>query len=99
MKESFCCIKAFRKEIRYCEGERDSYFYFASLSAKTIVYKGMLTPDQVTRFYLDLMDLDMTTAIALVHSRFSTNTFLVGKEHILTDTLSTMAKLTLLEVM
>ena len=35
----------------------------------------MLTPDQVTRFYLDLMDLDMTTAIALVHSRFSTNTF------------------------
>lgn len=74
-RKLFVVLKRSEKEIRYCEGERDSYFYFASLSAKTIVYKGMLTPDQVTRFYLDLMDLDMTTAIALVHSRFSTNTF------------------------
>ncbi|MCD8391188.1 MAG: glutamate synthase large subunit [Firmicutes bacterium] len=53
----------------------DNYFYFASLSSRTIVYKGMLIPDQVTGFYLDLKDVDMTTAIALVHSRFSTNTF------------------------
>ncbi len=77
----FVVLKRAEKEIRYCEqpsniyNERDSYFYFASLSSRTIVYKGMLTPDQVSRFYLDLMDLDMTTAIALVHSRFSTNTF------------------------
>ncbi len=53
----------------------DNYFYFASLSARTVVYKGMLTPDQVSEFYLDLKDVDMKTAIALVHSRFSTNTF------------------------
>ena len=53
----------------------DNYFYFASLSARTLVYKGMLTPDQVNNFYLDLKDVDMETAIALVHSRFSTNTF------------------------
>ncbi|MFZ5647117.1 MAG: glutamate synthase large subunit [Bacillota bacterium] len=50
-------------------------FYFASLSSRTIVYKGMLTPEQLSSFYLDLNDLDMKTAIALVHSRFSTNTF------------------------
>lgn len=50
-------------------------FYIASLSAKTIVYKGMLTPKQLKEFYLDLADLDFTSALAMVHSRFSTNTF------------------------
>lgn len=50
-------------------------FYMASLSAKTIVYKGMLTPKQLRDFYLDLADLDFTSALAMVHSRFSTNTF------------------------
>ncbi len=50
-------------------------FYAASLSSSTIVYKGMLTPDQVGSFYLDLNDASMETAIALVHSRYSTNTF------------------------
>lgn len=53
----------------------DNYFYFASFSTRTIVYKGMLTPEQVNEFYLDLKDEDLETAIALVHSRFSTNTF------------------------
>ncbi|MDU3614716.1 MAG: glutamate synthase central domain-containing protein, partial [Enterococcus avium] len=47
----------------------------ASLSSKTIVYKGMLTPGQLRDFYLDLSDLDFTSALAMVHSRFSTNTF------------------------
>lgn len=50
-------------------------FYFASLSSRTIVYKGMLTTEQVDQFYLDMTDPDFETAIALVHSRFSTNTF------------------------
>ena len=50
-------------------------FYIASLSSRTIVYKGMLTSLQLRHFYLDLSDLDFTTAMALVHSRFSTNTF------------------------
>ncbi len=65
--------KLAEKEIR--KTGNDNYFYFASLSARTLVYKGMLTPDQVNEFYLDLKDVDMETAIALVHSRFSTNTF------------------------
>ncbi len=50
-------------------------FYIASLSSRTIVYKGMLTADQLDEFYPDLRDERMTTALALVHSRYSTNTF------------------------
>ncbi|OYD06482.1 glutamate synthase large subunit [Paludifilum halophilum] len=49
--------------------------YIASLSSRTIVYKGMLTPDQMNDFYLDLNDPDFTSALSLVHNRFSTNTF------------------------
>ena len=67
--------KRAESEIRHGEKERDRYFYIASMSCRTIVYKGMLTPEQVSEFYLDLKDVDMETAIALVHSRFSTNTF------------------------
>jgi len=50
-------------------------FYVCSLSAKTIIYKGMLTPDQVERYYPDLTDSSFASALCLVHSRFSTNTF------------------------
>lgn len=50
-------------------------FYFASLSSRTIVYKGMLTPFQVDKYFLELKDPVMETALALVHSRYSTNTF------------------------
>lgn len=53
----------------------DPNFYVPSLSSRTLVYKGMLTPMQVPEFYPDLRDQRMETAIALVHSRFSTNTF------------------------
>jgi glutamate synthase (NADPH/NADH) large chain len=52
-----------------------STFYIASLSSRTIVYKGMLTPEQLVSFYPELSDPDLESAIALVHSRFSTNTF------------------------
>ena len=48
--------------------------YVASLSCRTIVYKGMFLVDQLRRFYLDLQDPDYKSAIAIVHSRFSTNT-------------------------
>ncbi len=54
--------------------DQDS-FYFASLSSRTIVYKGMLTTEQLNQFYKDLNDRQFETALALVHSRFSTNTF------------------------
>ncbi len=49
--------------------------YFPSLSCRTIVYKGMLTTPQLEEFYLDLGDDRVESALALVHSRFSTNTF------------------------
>jgi len=51
------------------------YFYVCSLSTKVIIYKGMLTPGQLLTFYPDLRDKDYTTHLAMVHSRFSTNTF------------------------
>jgi len=51
------------------------YWYIASLSYKTLVYKGMLNTVQVEEYFLDLSDPDMESALALVHSRFSTNTF------------------------
>ncbi|PWT94122.1 MAG: glutamate synthase subunit alpha, partial [Blastocatellia bacterium] len=50
-------------------------FYVSSLSYKTIVYKGMLTAGQLPQFYPDLTEGDLTSALAMVHSRFSTNTF------------------------
>ncbi|MBE9181535.1 glutamate synthase large subunit [Oculatella sp. LEGE 06141] len=53
----------------------DSYWYPSSLSARTLVYKGMLMPEQVGQYYPDLHDPDLESALGLVHSRFSTNTF------------------------
>lgn len=50
-------------------------FYICSFSSRTIVYKGMLLSTQLSDFYLDFKDVNMESAIALVHSRFSTNTF------------------------
>ena len=55
--------------------EHQSAVYFPSLSCRTLVYKGMLTTAQVEPFFPDLSDERYTSAIALVHSRFSTNTF------------------------
>ena len=49
--------------------------YFPSLSSRTIVYKGMLTTPQLAEYYLDINDPRTESALALVHSRFSTNTF------------------------
>ncbi len=50
-------------------------FYVCSLSTKVIIYKGMLTTEQLFQYYPDLADEDYTTHLAMVHSRFSTNTF------------------------
>src|SRR5512143_670735 len=52
-----------------------THFYVPSLSYKTIVYKGMLNAPQLREFYRDLHDPSLTSAIGMVHSRFSTNTF------------------------
>jgi len=61
--------------IRYASIPGGDYFYIPSLSYKTLVYKGMLTPRQVMTFYPDLSDPLVETALAVIHSRFSTNTF------------------------
>ena len=64
---------------RLAEGEsalrQARMFYVPSLSCKTLIYKGMLNAGQVATFFPDLTDETMETALALVHSRFSTNTF------------------------
>ena len=61
--------------IRYGKLRGGKYFYVSSLSSRTIVYKGMLTTEQLRTFYADMEDSSVETALALVHSRFSTNTF------------------------
>lgn len=55
--------------------EHECSIYFASLSARTLVYKGMLTTGQLVPFYPDLSEEDLASTLAMVHSRFSTNTF------------------------
>jgi glutamate synthase (NADPH/NADH) large chain len=55
--------------------ENSTDVYFPSLSSRTIVYKGMLTTDQLDTFFPDLTDSRVASAVGLVHSRFSTNTF------------------------
>ena len=55
--------------------EKEADVYFPSLSARTLVYKGMLTTDQLDHFFPDLADPRIASALAVVHSRFSTNTF------------------------
>jgi glutamate synthase (NADPH/NADH) large chain len=55
--------------------EHETDAYFPSFSARVVCYKGMLTPDQLRAFYPDLADARFESALALVHSRFSTNTF------------------------
>ena len=57
------------------EGRVPEELYIPSFSSRTIVYKGMLLAAQVGQYYKDLRDPEMTTALALVHQRFSTNTF------------------------
>ncbi|MCX6936251.1 MAG: glutamate synthase subunit alpha, partial [Verrucomicrobia bacterium] len=53
----------------------DTSWFMATLSSRTIVYKGMLMPEQVDSYFPDLKDPDVESALALIHSRFSTNTF------------------------
>ncbi len=67
--------KRAQSSIRGGVHDRDSMFYICSLSTRVMVYKGMLMPDQLFRYFLDLAEPDYETHLALVHSRFSTNTF------------------------
>ena len=67
-----------RRKVRHAArktGIPSAHFYIPSLSSRTIVYKGMLNPEQLREFYPDLASDRVVSALAMVHSRFSTNTF------------------------
>ncbi len=67
--------KRLARDVQTLELSEEGLFYAASFSSQTVVYKGMLIADQVTGMFPDLMDPEFESALALVHSRFSTNTF------------------------
>ncbi|MDF1618391.1 glutamate synthase large subunit [Petrocella sp. FN5] len=67
--------KQVEKRIRDAKKSYTEAFYVASLSSKTMIYKGQLLAHQIPDFFTDLKDKDMVSAIALVHQRYSTNTF------------------------
>jgi glutamate synthase (NADPH/NADH) large chain len=67
--------KLAENRIRERHADPQGYFHIASLSTETIVYKGLLLPERLPKFFLDLQSPGMTSGIAVVHSRFSTNTF------------------------
>ncbi len=71
----FVIRKRAYSEVRNAGEAGTHFWYVASMSCRTIVYKGMLMPAQVDQYFPDLRDPEMETALALVHSRFSTNTF------------------------
>ncbi|CAG0123939.1 glutamate synthase (NADPH/NADH) large chain [Rhodocyclaceae bacterium] len=74
-RKLFVIRKTAEHAVRNLANNQGRGFYIPSLSARTIVYKGMLLADQVGKYYLDLQDLRVVSALALVHQRFSTNTF------------------------
>jgi glutamate synthase (ferredoxin) len=74
-RKLFLIRKRIENQVAASPLSEKSLFYIASLSCRTIVYKGMLTPGQVNSYFRDLRDKDTESALALVHSRFSTNTF------------------------
>lgn len=67
--------KRVENAVRSSEISGHSLFYITNLSSRTISYKGLLMPTQVEEFFPDLKDPDLDSAISLVHSRYSTNTF------------------------
>ena len=67
--------KVIENRIRNSNLSQKDCFYILSLSTRVVLYKGMLMPYQLEQYYVDLQDSRIETAIALVHSRFSTNTF------------------------
>jgi len=67
--------KRIEREVSDSDIEGRKQFYLPSLSTRVLIYKGMFTSEQLGEYYLDLKDPRLNSAIALVHSRFSTNTF------------------------
>jgi glutamate synthase domain-containing protein 1 len=74
-RKLFVTRKVIENRVARLHLKQPEYFYICSLSSRTIVYKGLLLAHQISGFYLDLAEPDVVTALALVHQRFSTNTF------------------------
>ncbi len=74
-RKLFVIRKTSEHAVRNLPRTQGKGFYMPSMSARTIVYKGMLLADQVGKYFLDLQDPGVVSALALVHQRFSTNTF------------------------
>ena len=74
-RKLYAVRKRAEAEIAASDIEDRGMFYIPSLSARTIVYKGLLLAPQIANFYEELSDPDVTSALCLVHQRFSTNTF------------------------
>ncbi|MFW6373936.1 MAG: glutamate synthase large subunit [Thermodesulfobacteriota bacterium] len=74
-RQLFLIRKTAEKTVRESNLPQKGYFHIPSLSCRTLVYKGMFLADQVAPYYPDLLHPEMTSALALVHQRYSTNTF------------------------
>ena len=71
----FCARKISEHTILQSKLSQASYFYLPSLSTHTLIYKGLLIPEDIKEYYKDLKNPAVVTRLALVHQRFSTNTF------------------------
>jgi Glutamate synthase domain 2 len=67
--------KRAESEVKRLIKRNAAYFYICSLSSRTIIYKGLLLAEQIQSYYIDLDDINFKSAIAVVHQRYSTNTF------------------------
>ena len=74
-RKLFVIRKVMERMVRESSLTQKAYFYCPSLSSRTMVYKGLMLADQVDRYYRDLADEKMKSALAVVHQRYSTNTF------------------------
>ena len=74
-RKLFLLRKIIENKIRNSNIKQKKYFYITNLSCRTIIYKGLMMPEQIEDFFVDLKDASIKTAICLVHSRYSTNTF------------------------
>ena len=73
--KTFIARKIAEHKVYATKMSQANYFYLPSLSTRTLIYKGLLVPEDIERFYTDLTDKRVVTRLALVHQRFSTNTF------------------------
>ena len=74
-RKLFVVRKRVESTIAASDMKEKDFFYIPSLSSRTIIYKGLLLAPQITDFYKELLDPELTSALCLVHQRFSTNTF------------------------